>query len=94
MAESPWFRIYTGFLSDPKMRSLTFEDQRHFIGVLALRRCGKLDQDCDEKLLDKFVSQELRISYSLIEDVKKRLIGAQLIDDCWQPVSWDKWVSE
>jgi hypothetical protein len=26
----------------------------------------------------------------VISDVKKRLIGAQLIDDSWQPLAWDK----
>lgn len=86
----PWFRMYTDFLSDPKMIALAFEDQRHFIGVLALKSEGILDQDCDVKLLDRIVAQRLWIDYAIISDVKKRLVGAGLIDESWQPVAWIK----
>lgn len=86
----PWFRMYTDFLSDPKMISLAFEDQRHFIGILALKSGGELDQDCEEKLLDRIVAQRLWVDYAVIADVKKRLIDAGLIDDRWQPIAWAK----
>lgn len=85
-----WFRMYSDFLNDPKMISLAFEDQRHFIGILALKSDGTLDQECDEKLRDRIISQRLWIDYAILSDVKKRLVNAGLISDSWQPLAWDK----
>lgn len=86
----PWFRMYTDFLNDPKMIALAFEDQRHFIGVLALKSDGALDQGCCPDLLDRIVAQRLWIDHAIIRDVKKRLMAAGLINDAWQPVAWEK----
>lgn len=90
MSSMPWFRMYTDFLNDHKMIALAFEDQRHFIGVLALKSDGALDQDCCPDLLDRIVAQRLWIDHAIIREVKKRLIAAGLIDDCWQPLAWDR----
>lgn len=90
MKSMPWFRMYTDFLNDPKMISLAFEDQRHFIGVLALKSEGIIDQDCDAKILDRIVAQRLWVDYAIIDDVKTRLLNAGLIDIYWQPTAWDK----
>lgn len=86
----PWFRMYTDFLNDPKMIALAFEDQRHFIGVLALKSDGALEEGIDENLLDRIVAQRLWIDRGVVCDVKKRLIAAGLIDSSWNPVAWDK----
>ena len=86
----PWFRMYTDFLNDPKMIALAFEDQRHFIGVLALKSDGLLDDVCEENLLNRIVAQRLWIDHGIIRDVKKRLIDAGLIDANWQPLAWSK----
>lgn len=86
----PWFRMYTDFLNDPKMIALAFEDQRHFIGILALKSDGALDQDCCPDLMDRIVAQRLWIDHAIIRDVKKRLIAAGLIDEFWQPLAWNK----
>ena len=90
MKALPWFRMYTDFLDDPKMIALAFEDQRHFIGVLALKSAGVLEVDCSAKLIDRIVAQRLWIDYAIIEDVKKRLVNAGLVDEMWQPLAWDK----
>lgn len=90
MSGLPWFRMYCDFLNDPKMISLAFEDQRHFIGVLALKSAGILDQDCNSELLDRIVAQRLWIDHSIIRDVKRRLIASVLIDNDWQPLAWNK----
>jgi hypothetical protein len=87
---NPWFRMYTDFLNDPKMIALAFEDQRHFVGILALKSDGALDNACDETLLDRIVAQRLWIDHAVIRDVKRRLVAAGLIDSAWQPVAWDK----
>lgn len=86
----PWFRMYTDFLNDPKMISLAFEDQRHYVGVLALKCSGTLDQECAPELLDRIVAQRLWIDHSTIREVKKRLLAAGLIGDDWQPLGWAK----
>ena len=87
---NPWFRMYVDFLTDYKMISLAFEDQRHFIGVLALKSSGILDQPSSDAIMNRIVSQRLWIDHSLILDVKKRLVDAGLIDDKWQPLAWSK----
>ncbi|WP_175764571.1 hypothetical protein [Burkholderia ambifaria] len=86
----PWFRMYTDFLNDPKMISLAFEDQRHFVGVLALKGDGTLDNVCAPDLMNRIVAQRLWIDYAVIGEVKKRLVAAGLIDDNWQPLAWEK----
>jgi hypothetical protein len=85
-----WFRMYTDFLEDAKMLTLAFEDQRHFIGVLALKCAGTIDQDCEMRVMDRLVGQKLWIDLSAVVEVKRRLIEAGLIDQHWQPLAWDK----
>ena len=86
----PWFRMYCDFLEDPKILSLAFEDQRHFVGILAMKSSGVLDQSCSEKMMNRIVAQKLWISHDAIDDVKRRLCEAGLIDEDWQPLAWDK----
>lgn len=86
----PWFRMYTDFLNDPKLIALAFEDQRHFIGVLALKSDGALDDIAEEALLNRIVAQRLWIDHGVISDVKRRLMNAGLIDSQWQPMAWAK----
>lgn len=88
--QMPWFRMYVDFLNDPKLISLAFEDQRHFVGVLALKSDGALDNACDPDLLDRIVAQRLWIDHAIIRDVKKRLVAAGLIDTSWQPLDWQR----
>lgn len=86
----PWFRMYADFLNDPKLISLAFEDQRHFIGVLALKCDGAIDDVADGDLLDRIVAQRLWIDHKEIQTVKATLRAAALIDGAWQPVEWEK----
>ena len=89
-APMPWFRMYVDFLNDPKMIALAFEDQRHFIGVLALKSDGVIDSGCDAELLDRIVAQRLWIDPAAIVEVKKRLVSGGLIGVDWQPIAWEK----
>ncbi|RRW90610.1 hypothetical protein [Pandoraea apista] len=88
--QMPWFRMYTDFLNDPKMISLAFEDQRHFIGLLALKGDGTLDNACAPELMNRIVAQRLWVDFAMIGEVKKRLVAAGLIDEDWQPLAWGK----
>jgi hypothetical protein len=86
----PWFRMYTDFLEDSKMIGIAFEDQRHFIGILALKSSGLLDQNCTPEMMTRIVAQKLWIDHAIINDVKRRLMTAELIDIDWQPIAWNK----
>lgn len=90
MSGNPWFRMYTDFLRDPKMLSLAFEDQRHFIAVLALKSEGTLDSGATGVMLDRMVAQFIWVDHSAIPEVKRRLIEAELIDEDWQPLAWNR----
>lgn len=81
----PWFRMYADFLNDPKLISLAFEDQRHFIGILALKCEGALSDSVAIDLLDRIVAQRLRIDRSEIASVKMRLVASGVIDERWLP---------
>lgn len=72
------------------MISLAFEDQRHFIGILALKSSELLDQGCAPDVMDKLVAQKLWVDRSAITEVKRRLIEVGLIDSNWQPLAWNK----
>lgn len=72
------------------MLGLAFEDQRHFIGVLALKSSGVLDQECTPEIMDRLVAQRLWIDHSAIREVKRRLIEAGLIFEDWTPKAWEK----
>lgn len=85
-----WFRMYADFLDDPKLITLAFEDQRHFICILACKCAGNLDNGASSMILDRIVAQKLWIDYAIIGDVKKRLMSAGLIDENWQPLAWEK----
>jgi hypothetical protein len=87
---NPWFRLYADILDDAKLISLAFEDQRHFIAVLALKCSGILDQGCAPDLMDRIVAQRIWVDQSAIREVKRRLVDAGLIGDDWQPKAWDK----
>ncbi len=85
-----WFRMYSEFLNDPKIIALAFEDQRHYIGLLALKCDGALDAGAAPELLDRIVAQRLWVDHAVIREVKKRLVAAGLISDDWQPLAWAK----
>ena len=82
--------MYSEFLDDPKITSLAFEDQRHFIGVLAIKCSGSLDQEfSNDDILNRMVSHKLWVDFGLINEIKTRLINASLIDEKWHPLAWD-----
>lgn len=85
-----WFRMYSDFLEDAKIISLAFEDQRHFIGILALKGAGLIDQECAPEIMDRLVAQKLWVDRSSIVEVKRRLVEVGLIDINWQPLAWEK----
>jgi hypothetical protein len=81
--------MYSDFLNDPKMISLSFDNQRHFIFLLCMKSEGILDKKYPQDgMLERVVVRRLGISQSDITKTKETLIAAQLIDSNWQPTNW------
>lgn len=86
----PWFRLYHEMIDDEKLRLLAFEDRWHYIAILCCKCKGILDADTDPDLRDRKLSVKLGIQTRELDEVKRRLMGVDLIDDNWQPKGWDK----
>jgi len=80
-----WMKIHADTMHDPKMMSIGFENERHYICICALERSGTLDQVSDESMLDYIVASRLRLGKRWAR-VKKALADAGLIDNNWKPL--------
>lgn len=83
-----WFRMYAEAVDDEKLRLLAFEDRWHYVAILCLKALGTLDSEAP--FLERRVALKLGMQPALLDEVKRRLIEVQLIDDEWQPIAWDK----
>lgn len=79
-----WFRMYSEFVSDPKVQMLSEADQRRFIMLMCIR-CNE-----DVTLHDTEVAFQLRINEEEWSNTKAILISRNLITKDNRPVSWDK----
>lgn len=88
---NPWFRFYHDFIFDEVIETLAFDDQRHFVFVLCLKCAGTLDKEYPAHInLDRVVGRRLGIHGETLDNAKRRLIESGLIDENWQPKSWDR----
>ena len=86
----PWFRMYSEFVSDPKVQLLAFEDQRHFVALLCLKCNDVLDSAAPSpNYRDRMLAKALGLSPDAALEAKRRLLEVGLIDDDWQPVKWE-----
>jgi hypothetical protein len=92
-----WFRMYGEFATDPIVRMLSFEDQRHFVVVLCLKSQGALDKDYPTPEIRRAVlsqmiglSAEATSGESALDAANARLRKLGLIDESWQPKNWEK----
>lgn len=93
-----WFRLYSEFLTDPIVRLLAFEDQRHFIAALCMKSMGVLDkQYARPELRTRVISSLVGLSdvtsgtdKSQLDAARDRLRDIGLIDEGWQPINWNK----
>lgn len=87
----PWFRMYTEFATDPDIQCLAFEDQRHYVVLLCLKGSGVLDKDYpDPARRYAIIRKTLGLDSTAVDEAKRRLMDAMLIDELWQPLAWDK----
>ena len=86
-----WFRLYTDILTDWKLESIAFEDQRHYFFILACKSSGHLDEPYPNmQAMDRAVGRRLGLFGESVEQAKRRLIEVGLIDENWQPLAWSK----
>lgn len=89
--ELPWLRLYTEMIHDPLIEFLSFEDQRHYVWLLCLKRKGELDKHYPEPgMLDRLVARRLGLQGEAFESFKIRINNSGLLDENWQPKGWNQ----
>jgi hypothetical protein len=83
----PWFRLYSRTIDDPKLKLLAFEDRWHFIALLCLKCQGLIDKEVLYR--DSLIAVQLGLTKTELDMLKDRLWKVGLIDQDFQPVSWD-----
>ena len=94
----PWFRMYGEFLTDPVIRLLSFEDQRHFVAALCMKSAGYLDKRYASVTVRRNVISSLiglsaetsGAGLCALDQANERIRALGLIDEDWQPTNWDK----
>lgn len=87
-----WLRLWTDITSDPKIKMLAFEDRWHYVAILCMKRRGELERSGNVSLplLERMVGVSLGLGDRERDELKRRLIEVQLIDEEWHPLAWDK----
>lgn len=87
----PWFRLWTEFATDPEIQSLSFDDQRHYVMVLCLKRMGVLDKTYRNAIIRaRVIARSLGLAPREAAEAHHRLSEAGLVGEDWQPRNWDK----
>ena len=89
MSELRWFRLHTNSIDNVKLRMLAFEDRWHYIAICCLKADGLLEKS-DDKNFSRMIAIKLGVQVLDLEEVKRRLMDVDLIDDLFQPVGWSK----
>jgi hypothetical protein len=88
MANLPWLRLYTDTVDNEKIRLLAFEDRWHYIALLCLKQQGVLDKKND--LLERKIAVKIGVQLPALDEIKKRLMDVELIDNEWSPIGWER----
>lgn len=83
-----WFRMYVDAVDDDKMRLLAFEDRWHFVALCCLKADGLLDKDSAN--LERRIAVKMGVQCRELEEIKRRLMEAELIDENFHPLAWDR----
>ena len=87
--ELRWFRFYTDAIDNSKLKLIAFEDRWHYVALCCLKRKGLLDQMNDPNLTRR-IAISLGVQVMELDEIKRRLIEVNLIDENFQPVGWDE----
>lgn len=87
----PWFRMYADILTDWRVESLSIEDQRHFVFLLAAKCAGYIDENYpSEEVRDRAIASRIALRNENVTVTKRALQAVGLIDENWQPVAWER----
>ncbi len=87
MNDMPWLRLYTDTVDNEKLRLLAFEDRWHFIAILCLKQQGVLDGK--NELLERKMAVKMGVQLRELDEIKRRLMDVDLIDQDFQPTGWE-----
>ncbi len=79
--------MYSDAVDNAKLRLLAFDDRWHYVAILCLKAEGVLDTETT--LLDRLIAIKLGLQVSALDELKRRLIEVNLIDEDFQPVGWE-----
>jgi len=85
-----WFRLHVDAVDNPKLKLLAFEDRWHYVAICCLKRAGMLDGDRDPMLRERMIAVKLGVQVKELEEIARRLIEVDLIDEEFQPIGWAK----
>jgi hypothetical protein len=85
-----WFRMYAEAIDDPKLRLLAFEDRWHYVAVLCMKAEGMLDEHRSSPNFGRMVAAKLGLAARDADEVRRRLVEVEIIDENWQPTGWDR----
>jgi hypothetical protein len=88
MKELKWFRMWADAVDNPKLRLIAFEDRWHFVALCCLKRCGLIDKH-DDPNRDRMIAVKLGVQVRDLEEIARRLIDVDLINDDLSPIGWD-----
>lgn len=86
----PWFRMYHEIIDDEKVRLIAFEDRWHYVAILACKCKGILDDNADPAMLTRKLAVKLGVQIRELDEIHRRLMEVDLVDEHWQPVGWNK----
>lgn len=87
----PWFRLYSEFCVDPQVQMLSFDDQRHFVMAMCMKRRGILDKPYTSRdVRARVIAMTLGLEPVAASEANRRLVEMGLVDTDWQPVAWER----
>lgn len=87
MSNMPWLRLYSDIVDNEKIRLLSYDDRWHFIAILCCKQQGILDEKSD--LTERKLAVKLGVQLRELDEIKRRLMEVELIDEGFNPVGWD-----
>lgn len=82
---NPWFRMYSEFVSDPKVQMLSESMQRRYVMIMCLRCSNSL-----VTLHETEIAFALRITDEELAATKALFLAKKFIDKDWNLLNWEK----
>lgn len=85
----PWFRLYVKFATDPKIQTMSEQDQRRWIMLLCLRGSDSLTEIMQYGG-EPELARVLNVSIGSLSETKAALLARNLITESWDITNWDE----